>query len=153
MKKVDETVKNQIIGMMKSDLKPAEIARRLNIFPDCAERTIKNFKETGNVKEKFWSVRPRKSSINDDRLIFGTARQNFKAIAKMIAQIINPKFENRITSRTVSNRLQERKLFSYTTLRKPLLKLSDRIKRINFCRRMLKLTDEQLNSIVFSDES
>ena len=65
--------------MMKSDLKPAEIARRLNIFPDCAERTIKKLKEIGNVKDKLRSGRHRKTYINDDRLIFRTARQDFKA--------------------------------------------------------------------------
>jgi transposase len=152
-KSVSEEVKHQIIGMMKCDIGPIEIAKKLKISASCASRTIKRFKESGSIKHKFRSGRPRKTSVQDDRMIFRMARAHPKASAKKIAQELNNSFKNQVTSRTISNRLIERKLFSYVAARKPFLKASDRVKRLNFCRRLLKLTDSQLKSIIFSDES
>jgi transposase len=152
-KKINEATKHQIIGMMKLNVGPNEISKKLNISASCASRTIKRFKETGDIKDKFRSGRPRKTSIQDDRLIFRLARIDPKASSKKIAQKLNDTLNNHITSRTVSNRLIERKLYSYVAIKKPFLKPTDRMKRINFCRQLLRLTDKQLNSIIYSDES
>ncbi len=37
--------------------------------------------------------------------------------------------------------------------KKPLLIPLDRIKSIEFCKRLIKLRDDQINNIIFSDES
>jgi len=70
-----------------------------------------------------------------------------------LAQKINPSLEKIISRKTICRRLIQKKLFSYVAQRKPLLKPSDRIRRMNFCRQMLRMTQAELNSIVFSDET
>ena len=99
------------------------------------------------MHQKFRSGRPRKTNHYDDNLIFRISRKDPKASCKKIAQQINKNLAEPITNRTVANRLIERNLHSYIAARKPLLKPSDRIKRIKFCRQLPKLTDEQLLKI------
>jgi len=88
-----------------------------------------------------------------DNLIFRISIKDPTASCTKTAQQINEILINHITSRIISNRLRERKLFSYVAVRKPLLKPTDRLKRVNFCRQLLKMSDDQLSKIIYSDES
>ncbi len=146
-------IKNQVIGLHLANKSSREIAILLNISQSCATKTIKKFKETGSVNDEHRSGRPRKTSLRDDRLIFRLARSNPTYSLAVLARNINPSLEKSISRKTISRRLAEKKLFSYVAPRKPLLKPTDRIRRMNFCRQMLRMTQAELNSIVFSDEA
>ena len=116
-------------------------------------RTIAKFKQTGNTAGKKRSGRPRMTSIDDDNSIYRIARKNPKYSAKQIAQEINLALKNQISRQTVNRRLIDRKLWYYVATRKPLLKPKDRLKRIKFCKAILKMNNYELRRIVFSDES
>jgi hypothetical protein len=116
-------------------------------------RTIAKFKQTGSTADKKRSGRPRMTSITDDNSIYRIARKNPKYSAKQIAQEINLALKNQISRQTVNRRLIDRKLWCYVAARKPLLKPTDRLKRIKFCKAILKMNNYELRRIVFSDES
>jgi len=103
--------------------------------------------------DKNRSGRPRQTSIHADNAIYRIARKDPKYSAKDIAQEINVTLKNHISRSTVNRRLIDRRLCSYVAARKPMLKPTDRIKRMNFCRKILSMSTAQLKKIIFSDES
>jgi transposase len=153
-KSVSKAIKERIIGMHLGGHNYSIIARTLgSISVSCVRRTVIKYNDTGTVDDKRRSGAPRKTSITDDNLIYRIARRNPELSAQEITDTINSSLANHISRHTVNRRLIDRKLSSYVASRKPLLKPTDRIKRINFCRKILRMTDYQLKKIIFSDES
>ena len=138
---------------MKGVKGPREISRVLGVSASSASKVIGKFNQLGHTQDLYRSGRPRKTSAHDDRVIFREAWKNAKFSTKKLAQHVYPVLGNPITRRTGSNRLIERELFSYSALHKPLLKAADKTKKIKFCKEVLKLSDEQLRKILFTDES
>jgi len=94
------------------------------------------------------------TSITDDDSIYRIAKKNPKYSAKQIAQEINLALKNHISRQTVNRRLIDRGRLRCYAARKPLLKPTDRLKRIcKFCKAILKMNNYELRRIVFSDES
>ena len=58
-----------------------------------------------------------------------------------------------MSRQTISRILIKNELFSYTSLRKPLLRPLDRIKRKRWCKARLHWTDRDWAKVIFSDES
>ena len=92
------------------------------------------------------------TSIIDDKFIYRIARKNPKYSAKQIAQEVNLAFKNQISRQTINRRLIDCKLCCFVAARKPLLKPTDRLKQIKFCKAIFKMSNYELRRIVFSDE-
>jgi transposase len=153
-KAVSTEIKQRIIGLSMTGLKYVEIARTIgSVSPSCVSRTIKKFELTGSVLDKTRSGAPRKTTPTDDNSIYRIARRNPDYSCREIAAEINLALNNHISRQTVSRRLIDVELNSYAACRKPMLKPSDRTKRLKFCKQLLAMTDEQIKKIIFSDES
>ena len=151
---ISDEIKNQVIGLYRGDKTINEIEKVIkSISKSCIARTIKKYKETGTVRDKPRSGRPRSTSLTDDNAIYRLARKFPKYSQKKLAQEINPALANHISKQTIGRRLLDRKLGSYSAAHKPLLKREDKKKRLIFCKELLQMSDNQLNKIIFSDES
>ena len=115
-----------------------------NLSQSCVTKTIAKWEKKGSTLDKIRSGRPRKTTTTDDNSIYRIARKNPKYSAKQIAQEINLSLKNDISRQTVNTRLIDRKLCSYTAARKPMLKRSDRLKRLQFCKKILKMSDNDI---------
>ena len=144
-KAVTPEIKQRIIGLYLGGFNNSEIARTLkSVSRSCASRTIQKFKVSGSTADKKRSGRPRKTNQTNDNYIYRIARKNPKYSTKDIAQEINVTLKNHISRSTVNRRLIDRRLCSYVAARKPMLKPTDRIKRMNFCRKILSMSTAQL---------
>ena len=153
-KSISSEIKQRIVVLHLGGFNSSEIARTLkSVSRSCVLRTIQKFEKTGTTADKNRSGRPRITSITDDNSIYRIARKNPKYSAKEIAQEVNLALKNHISRQTVNRRLIDRKLCCYVAAKKPLLKPIDRLKRIKFCRAILKMTYYELKRIIFSDES
>ena len=153
-KAVSYETKQRIVGMHLAGLNYAEISRTIgSVSPSCVSRTVKKYQLTGSTADKKRSGAPRKTSITDDNLIYRIARKNPFYSVKSVTDEINQNLNNRISRQTVGRRLMDRKLFSYTAARKPFLKRQDYKKRLKFCQQLIRMSDEQIKKIIFSDES
>ena len=158
---VSKETKDKIIGLHMGGYNYADIVRTLSladhgaivVSASCVRRTCLKYEETGSTVDKYRSGRPRKTSTTDDRMIFRMARKEPMKSTKQIACELNLYLEEPISRHTVGRRLIDRKLYSYVAARKPLLKPLDRIRRVNFCRKLLAMTDQQIRSIIWSDEA
>jgi transposase len=153
-KSVSKEVKDQIIGLHKGGFNYAAISRTLGVVSEtCVAQTVKKYQLTGSTKDLPRTGRPKKTSHYDDNVIYRIARKNPTLSCSQIASEINTTLEQPISRFTVGRRLNQRKLFSYVATRKPALRPIDRIKRANFCRRLLRMSNDEIRSIIFSDES
>lgn len=143
----------EIISYINSNKSNREIARIVGASPSTVGNIIAKFKSQGNTDDNKRSGRPRSTTIQDDRLICLTARRHPFYSCKDILDTIDTLRNKRISTRTINNRLIEKKLFSYAATRKPLLTNFDRYRRIKFCRQILRMSQLELDNIIFSDES
>jgi transposase len=158
---VSKETKDRIIGLHIGGHNFADIVKTLSlanqgaikVSASCVRRTVLKYQETGSILDKSRSGRPKKTSSTDDRKIFIMARKDPMKSTKQIAKEINLCLEKPISRHTVSRRLIARNLFSYVAARKPFLRPLDKIRRVNFCRRLLEMTDQQIRSVIWSDES
>lgn len=143
----------EVISYAKSNESIRFISRKCSVSPSTVSNLLKKFDQFGSVADKLRSGRPRSTTIQDDRLICLTARRHPMFSCKDIIDS-NESLKNlAISTRTVNNRLVSKKLFSYAATRKPLLTKFDKSRRLKFCKEIIKLTQEQINNIIFSDES
>ena len=152
-KKVTHDQKVAIVTLLKANQSVSHIMNQVKVSKTCVYQTLYKLKKNGDFRDLQRSGRPRKTTVNDDRMIYRMARANPKLSAKNIAQEINGTLAKPVSRRTVQRRLNDRKLYSYIAARKPALTINDRYKRIKFCRRLLQCTQETLNKIIFTDES
>ncbi len=143
----------EVLSYMNSNKSYRYIAKTIGISTSTVSSIISKFKVSGSVDDKKRSGRPRATTIQDDRLICLTARRNPKMSCKDILNNNAVLIEKGISTRTINNRLVEKKLFSYAATKKPLLTPFDRYRRLKFCREMLTWSDYRINNIIFSDES
>ena len=57
-------------------MKQADIARVLNVSQSVVSRLLKKHRETGSVKDRKRSGRPKATTPRQDRLLFRMSRQN-----------------------------------------------------------------------------
>ena len=144
-KSISSEIKQPIVGLHLGGINSSEIARILkSVSCSCVLRTIQKFEKTGTTADKNRYGRPRITSITDDNSIYIIARKNHKYSAKEIAQEVNLVLKNHISRQTVNRRLVDRKLCCYVAAGKQLLKPTDRLKRTEFCRAILKMTNYEL---------
>ena len=102
---ISDAIKNQVIGLYRGGKTINEIEKVIKaISKSCIARTISKYKETGTVRDKPRSGRPRKTSLTDDNAIYRLARKFPKYSQKKIAQEINPALANHISKQTIGRR-------------------------------------------------
>jgi transposase len=133
-----------------------EIASRLNISQSAVWRTIARFRETGNLKSFHRTGRPRCTSGRVDRIIKRLVQDNPRISSAQISQNITSLSS---AAKPCSPRTVRRRLFSEFNLkarrpaRKPLLNLTQRKKRLEYCQQHKDWTADDWESVLFSDES
>jgi transposase len=145
--------KSQIITLYEEDYTQAEISEKLSVHKSTVSRTISRYKERGTLEPLKKSGCPK-----------AVEKEDFVAIEKIL--IKNPKTSLRkcavqllvetgkdVSYTTVRNSLNEHNIFAYSPVKKPLLTKRHMQLRKEKSAEMLKLSDEDIKSIIFSDES
>ena len=116
-------------------------------------KIISRHKVTGQTAVKSRCGRPRKTTIQDDRLITRQAVRN----PFITSTAIKRKFAGQISdisTRTIRRRLVAKfQCHARKPLKKPLLTKRMRLKRVQFCQQYRHWTSEQWRRVMFSDES
>ena len=153
-KKVDETIKWQIVGLKKNrDLSNVQISKIFKVSEKCVRTTWKNYLKSGDVIDKKRSGWPKKFYEDIERYVVKAARKNPRFPTVDLSRTIYEAKEVAMSKMTVSRILRKNNLKSYTALRKPLLRPLDRIRRRRWCKERLSWTDQDWGKVIFSDES
>lgn len=146
--------RGEMVGMDKVGTSPKKIAQIYDTKEETVTDIIKKNADTGSVKDRPRSGRPRKTSKREDRHMFNHLRSNPDTSSRDMAINIAPTFtENKISRWVVQDRLKEWGLKPYVARKKPLLKPEQKEKRLNWAQERSDWTVEDWKRVAFSDET
>lgn len=141
-------------GLSEAGWNPYQIAIELECAPKTIRELLKKVEKTQELKDAPRPGQPRKTSPREDRTIKFTSLKNRRLTAKAIALKEAPNFvKNKITPKTVGNRLKEVGLNGRVARKKPLLSKKNRKARFYWAKVHRCLTVEDWKKVIFSDES
>ena len=144
LKSVSIETKWQVVGRHKSDLSNQEIGHQLEISECSVRTTHKNYTEFGTVEGKSSCGHPKKMSESEENKAIMLARRNPNMSIGKIASDLNITMNAHQVSRSTINKLMNKKqLNSYLAIKKPLLTITDRLKRRKRCKERTAWTVEQ----------
>ncbi|CAD5121127.1 DgyrCDS9666 [Dimorphilus gyrociliatus] len=148
---IDKGIRRLVVEKHQEGLSLNKIAKMLKISRFSAQNIWKKFQLHCTIEDLPRSGRPVKLSKRDERILCLISSRNPFWGAKIILSA--SKLASIISLSTCKNVLMKQNLRGYVAAKKPLLKKRHLINRRKFCKRLLSWNTEQINSIVFLDET
>ena len=152
-KHCSDYVKGMLTLLHQQGHSNCEIARRLRISEGTVRYNIRKCVETGSMARAAGSGRPRKTDVRGDRFIKMVALQNRAATLRDIARSYEDATGVDIGSDTVRRRLATHGIFRRIAKRKPLLTRRHKADRLRWARDHAHWTEDDWNSVLWTDES
>ncbi|CAD5115436.1 DgyrCDS4411 [Dimorphilus gyrociliatus] len=147
---IDNRFRHLVVGKHQEGLSLNKTAKVLKISR-CAQRIWKKFKLHKTIDNLSKSGRPHKLNDADERKLCLISKRNpFWGAKKILSASL---FASVISLSTCKSILRKHNLRGYVATKKPLLKKRHVSNRHNFCKRLLSWTTDEINAIVFSDET
>ena len=125
-----------------------------NALLKCVQTMLKNHELHSNVKDLPRLGRHLKLTSRDQSYLYRKVRQDPKiSYCKLAEGFTNTPGNVSVSRWTVQRCLNKKGLNCYDAARKPLLCVSDRLKRLKWCRERLHWSVEDWAKVIFSDES
>ncbi|ORD95369.1 TCB2 [Hepatospora eriocheir] len=146
----------ELLVLIKDDLSKGISQRIIAIKRNVSKTAVSNvkFKIDNNlpITRKYGSVRPQK--LNDDLKseLFKVYDQNHRLSLLDITKIFCNKFNIEISRFTIARILKDFGLITKKPAKKPLLRPQNIVKRFNSSKKFLGISNETLDTIIFSDE-
>ena len=129
---VDE--KAAVVTLEKEGYSKRAIDRNRKIRLCAVQEILKKAKETGTVKDRTRTGRPRAKTECQDRLLKRLSVSNRRATSKMLKRELKGATGTQVCSSTIRRRLQEFGLKGCVAVRKPLRTQAHKQKRLEWCR-------------------
>ena len=139
--------------MLQAGVSQLNVARGFGVNPSQINRLLIRHRETGTVKDRPRSGRPKVTTLRQDRYIrFQHLRNRFRTAVETAAGTIG--YHGRpINEHTVRRRLQAAGMKARRPVRAPILSEANRINRLRWAQGRQRWTRRQWGSILWSDES
>lgn len=152
-KEIDLGTRKIIIKLYCEGKSMSEVGKTVGKSKSSVQYVINHYGETGTIKNKPRSGRPKLLSDNTKRYIVRKIKANPKLSAPKIVDELSLNLSVNVSNSTVRNVLRENNYHGRTARRKPLISEINRKKRQEFAR-MHKNKDATFwNRVLFSDES
>ena len=143
------------IGFIQSGRSIRFVARHFHISPTTVSNLVRRYNETGDVKDRHRSGRPRVTTPAEDRRICTLAlRSRTKPATEITAEIRADRRRQRgLCSQTVRNRLRQQGLRSRKPSKEIFLTPQHKQNRLLWARQHRRWTLAQWSDVIFTDES
>ena len=148
-----EEMKGKILGMRKAGKSYREISRVLIVPLSTISYIVQKDKKYGSSVHRGGNGRPRKLSKPIRNFLLKEIDHNKKLSTRKMARKLEETMGEKISYGSVKNYLNDLNFFSYSPLKKPLLTMRHTKLRFEACERWIKLPEEKIKAMVFSDES
>ena len=148
-REIEDSVKNQIIGLRRTGLSGRKIADQLGLIQSTVNRVIKRYKTSGSTENDSRPGRPQKLSECDNRHLVNNIKKNRRSIL----QDITNEMVSQPSLSTVQRALHEVGLDSRIAAKKPFICARNEEKRLAFALKYQKLLAQDWKHIIWTDES
>lgn len=145
--------RNIALGLLEAGTRVADVARRFGVHERTIFRLQARFRQTGNVKDRPRSGRPRITTPREDRYVVTSSRRHRFMPARKLVNQLRAATGTRISVYTARNRLRAARLRARRPYVGIPLTARHRAARLNWARQHLGWTRRRWNRIVFTDES
>ena len=156
MVKLSDQDRARVVGYVQSGRTELYVAGLFHVHPNTIGNLMRRWRQTGEVKDRPRSGRPRTTSAAEDRQIGLMALRRRATPAPEIRVNIRARRRNGqqgLSVQTVRNRLREQGLRSRKPAMKTVLSPNHRRLRLQWSRRHVRWTHAQWSDILFIDES
>ena len=131
----------------------SQIALDANASIKCVWTTLKNFKETGSVKDKPRSGRPQSTTDREKSFIGRTfIKESSLSLRKGTAEI-NERRTKKISYSTIRRVLKKKEVIASLAVKKQFLSITDKKKRLKWCKERKNWSIEKWAKVLFTDEA
>ena len=141
------------IGQLEAGVKQSVVAARFGVGQSTISKFKTKFRNTGDVKDRPKSGRPRITTQQQDRYIISGVLRNRRLNTRMIQTRVTARYGRRISYQTIRRRLHAGQLRSRRAARKLLVTVLHRTNRLRWCRQNRPWNLARWRSVMFSDES
>lgn len=145
--------KARVIGQLQAGVHQNLVSQNFGISQSTVSRLRQKYRETGEVKDRPRSGRPRVTTPVEDRYIRVLALRNRRLTARVIQGRIAGQHGRRISDQTIRNRLHAANLKARKPAKKPAMTALQRATRLRWCRQHRTWTQQMWRRVLFSDES
>lgn len=153
MVRLTDLDKSRAIGQLEAGILQNQVAANFGVSPSMISKLKAKFRDTGDVKDRPRSGRPRKTTAAEDRYIIMAALRNRRLSAKTLQARHTRRYGNRVSDQTIRNRLHEANLHSRKPARKPKMTPLHRLARLRWCRQHRGWNLNRWRNVMFSDEA
>ena len=156
MVKLSNLERARVIGLLEAGRSRRDVANQFHVSVATLSRLVRRYRETGDVKDRVRSGRPRITTAVEDRRIRLLSLRSRDKPATVIRDEIrvdraNPR--QGLSVQTVRNQLHNNGLRSRKTAMKPLLNDGHKQARLTWARQHVRWTRQQWSHVLFTDES
>lgn len=145
--------RNMAIGMLTAGRKNKDVARHFQVSESSISRLRAKFRQTGSVKDRPRTGRPRKTTGREDNYMVTSSRRDRFLSGTKIACLVRNATGTRICNKTVQRRLRSARLRSRRPYVGVPLTVGHKRARLNWATLHRRWTRRQWNEVVFTDES
>ena len=153
MAKLSNLDRARAVGQLEAGVKQRVVSARFGVSQSAISKLKRRFRDTGDVKDKPRSGRPRVTTPITDRYIRNSVLRNRRVSARIMQGRVQALNGRRVSCDTIWRRLHSAQLKSRKAARKPLLTPLHRINRLRWCRAHRGWNINQWRTVMFSDES
>jgi transposase len=151
MPRIDLLKREQVLLQLRAGLSQRKVATNFGISLCATQNIWKKGKETGDVKDRQKSGRPRKNTLREQRRLVILSKFNPKFTAKQLCG--QWRIKNLVSVDTVKRILRRYGLYGRIAAKKPLLTKRQIRTRLQWCKANSGLTDVHWSNVIFSDET
>jgi transposase len=153
-KKLAENQRYAIAAMHAAGHDTKQIAKSVGVHRASVYRVIKLLRTTGSTKkvQSGKKGRPRKTTPEMDECIVSEADKNRKLLPKELQKILKERYNIQLGLTQIRQRLLKAGLMGGVCVRKPLLKVKNKLKRLVWAIRHRHWTFENWKAVMWTDE-
>ncbi|KAM3870151.1 RNA helicase Mov10l1-like [Diretmus argenteus] len=145
--------KARAIGQLEAGVPVRRVAALFGVSPGTISKLRTKFRETGEVKDRPRSGRPKKTTSQEDRFLTLASLRNRRLSSRDLKARFAQRYHRQISDQTVRNRLHMASLRAYKAARKPEMTALHRQTRLRWCRQHRQWNLRMWGNVMFRDES
>lgn len=142
-----------IVALRDAGHKQMAIARQLGVTQGAVSKVLRRRRETGTVRHRHRSGRPRLVTVREDRILMRLCRRNRFWSSTRLRLEWSRLIHKHLSTSSVRKRLVRAGLRARRPLRCPALTVAHRRRRLVWMRRHRNWTEAHWRHVVFTDES